>query len=505
MTATAVRTLRTAIYARISEDRWDEQEGVEEQVAACEEYAASRGLEIVATFVDNNRSASKPDGKRPRYDELMKMVARGEIDVITTKYTARLYRVLRELIPLTDVLKRADVPVWAIKSGEVDLSTADGRLRANIMGSVSQHEVEVMGERVSAASERRAKKGRFNGGARRFGYEHCDTRAIYIHRGNDTEVIERPTGPLRLVRSEAAAIKWAYLHIQRGGSLESVVRMWRGPRHNLVGPTGAKFTASTVRDILVRPMNAGIVVFKGEILDAASDVPAIVDKATWHNVVAILSDPARRKGAGQPTLTLLAPVLRCQICIDHPERMKRSNSAKMTAKVRQRNNGVTEPIYGCRDGHVSRQRGMLDLAVQALFIEYVKTHAHKLRRPAAATEVMTTALAQADELRGRLAAYQAQAHEMEPADFRAATTTIRAKLAQLTERIVTSSGSPATTAWIAADNMEADWAGMNVKDRQSVLKENIDHIALAPGRKGVRGEVMAGVRIVGRDGTLIFG
>lgn len=501
MTAVATKTLRAIIYARISEDRFDEREGTTEQVESCEAYATERGLDVVAVLVDNNRSATRPDGKRPNYDRAMQMIQRGEADVIVVKYTSRLYRRLADLVTLTEVLKRADVPVWSVKSGEVDLSTADGRLRANIMGSVSQHETDVMGERVSAASLRRAKKGLFNGGQRRMGYRHRDVRIVYVHKGDTMTEIERPTGPLVLVRAEAAAVRWAYLHVQRGGSLESVVRMWR--RHGLVGPTGKQFVASTVRDVLLRPMNGGVVMYKGEILAATSDAPAIVEAKTWHSVVAILSNPARRSGPGQPDVTVLAPVLVCTVCRDHPERMKRGNSSKMTARSRKRDDSK-DLIYGCRDGHATRQRAPLDLAVQALILEWLKLHGHRFRAPASNYAGQAELLAKAEELRGRLGEYQAMAAEMNPTDFRNATATIRATLAEVDERIIASSGNPGVSALLAAVSMEETWAGMDVRDRHVVLREVIDHIAISPGRSGVRGATMEGVRIVAKDASVIY-
>ncbi len=81
---------------------------------------------------------------------------------------------------------------------------------------------------MKLAAVDRAKKGRFSGGTRRFGYAHTDTRTARTMDdfGKVTEEL-RPSGPLVLVLEEADAIAWGYRRIASGGSLREVTREWR--------------------------------------------------------------------------------------------------------------------------------------------------------------------------------------------------------------------------------------------------------------------------------------
>lgn len=487
---------RAAIYSRISEDRDGEAEGVDRQREACEKLAANRGLDIVAYYEDNDRSAMS--GKRPAYESLVAAIRAGQIDVILCVRTDRLYRRLAELIGLTEVLKTANVPVFTAKSGDVDLSTADGRMRANIMGSVSQHSSEIQGERVADAAEQRAKRGRYNGGQRRFGYRQASSTIRRVRDRATGEYTDKevPAGPLVLVPEEAEAIAWGYELIARGGSLEAICREWRS--RGLTGPQGATFTGTAVRGVLLRPINGGIATHKGEELDGVTpEAPAIVTADVFRTVRAILLDPARRNGSGRPALTLLAPVLRCAVCKGRMSGAQRARAA----------NGTVDMVYQCvtrasvygSGGHVSRLRRKLDPAIEELVLAYVMNRAEELRRPAGTLSgAVADAAAESEKLRSRLAAFQAQAADMDPADYSAATKAIRAKLAEVEKRVVAAVGTPATSALVRAEDIQRHWSGMSTDERRAVIVENVDRIEVGRGVSGVKDRTMEGVEVFWR-------
>ena len=60
-----------------------------------------------------------------------------------------------------------------------------------------------------------------------------------------------------------------------------------------------------VRAILLRPANAGLSTYKGQIV-GTGDWPAITDPDTYAAVKALLTDPSRKRGPGKPQTTLLA-------------------------------------------------------------------------------------------------------------------------------------------------------------------------------------------------------
>jgi DNA invertase Pin-like site-specific DNA recombinase len=191
---------RATIYTRISDARGDDTAGVDRQREDCLALCAERGWDVVAVHEDNNVSAMKRK-VRPAYTAMLEDVREGRCEVVVCWATDRLYRQPRDLEGLVEAL--GSVQVATVKSGKVDLSTADGRMVARLLGNVSAHESEKRGERVARAAAQRAKNGGYGGGRRRMGYTDTATE---------------------LVPDEAEGIRWAYGIIAAGGSLESVVR-----------------------------------------------------------------------------------------------------------------------------------------------------------------------------------------------------------------------------------------------------------------------------------------
>src|SRR6266511_5647611 len=63
--------------------------------------------------------------------------------------------------------------------------------------------------------------------------------------------------------------------------------------------TGAPWTAETLRDILLRPRNAGFMIHKSQILDGvAAPWEPIVSPEVYAAVHDLLTDPSRRSGPG---------------------------------------------------------------------------------------------------------------------------------------------------------------------------------------------------------------
>jgi DNA invertase Pin-like site-specific DNA recombinase len=484
---------RAAIYVRISQDRDDGAEGVDDQKWICRAYCDHHGYDVVAVYEDNDISAT--DGSvRPRFDAMLAAVARGEIDVIVVKQIWRLYRLLEDLeTKLTPVLRRAKVEIRTVRSGDVDLVTADGRLRARLMGAVGQHDTELKSENVADAAARRARSGRFHGGGRRFGYEQREvrTKRVYPRGSAEPVTVTRSTGPLVLVPAEADAIRWAYHHLLSGGLLYGVYVEW--DRRGLVGVKGGKMDPSTIRTILLNPMNGGRRYHKGEDL-APSEGPAIVDTDIWLGAVAILRDPTRKPGPGRPLGHLLSSIVYCAVC------KKKMAASATTRKV---------PLYKCaarktvdRPGnHTSRQRRLLDDAVESALLTYLRNNVDALRRPVSSrVDALAGVHQEAEIQRARLAAYQEQADTMDVADYAAATRKIRNRLAELEKQIVATVGRPATATLIGKDDVMAAWKALSTDDKRVVLKENIDRVDVSPLRRGSRNhDPMTGVDIAWRE------
>src|SRR5262245_35385084 len=85
---------RAAIYARVS----SEQQTTDNQLVELRQVAVRAGWEIVAELVDHAVSGAKGRDKRPKFDRLLKGVARRESDIIAAWSVDRLGRSLQQLV-----------------------------------------------------------------------------------------------------------------------------------------------------------------------------------------------------------------------------------------------------------------------------------------------------------------------------------------------------------------------------------------------------------------------
>lgn len=335
---------RAAIYCRISQDREGKRLGVEDQRKRCRELARRAGYHVVSEYDDNDTSASTKSRKpRPGFAAMLNDGRARRFDVVVAYSNSRLTRRLRELLDLIDYHRETGVRFETVVSGNDDLSTADGRMVAQIKGSVDQAESERIGERVRNAAERRAVSGSNHGGRRAFGYagrEHKERDGL------------RPG--IDILPSEAAEIRKAADALLAGDSLRSIVKDLNA--RGVVTVTGCPWTPAAFRDIMLRPRNAGLVVYQGQVVpDARGEWEAVYDADTHERVVRLLTDPHRRTSPGNAVKWLGSGLYVCGVC-GSPLRCTRAggNRAPSYRCARQETGGPS---------HVQRDAAQLDLAV----------------------------------------------------------------------------------------------------------------------------------------------
>lgn len=288
--------LRAAIYCRISRDRSGEGSNVEIQERRCRDLAERLGYVVAAVYVDNDISAYS--GKaRPGYRAMLDAVRRGEVSAIVSWHTDRLHRRLTDLEELVTLAEATAVQIRTVTAGEVDLSTASGRMNARILASVAQKEVEQTRERIQSKRAAMAEEGRYRGGKRPYGYEK-DGRTV---RTKEAEVVRRVTRDLLAGRSLRSLAN----ELNAAGARTS---------------SGAQWTSLSLRDVIVRPRNAGLIhrgratVPDVKIVGDALWEP-LVDRDTWHAVHALLTDPTRRpKNHTSDSQWLGSGIYRCGRC-----------------------------------------------------------------------------------------------------------------------------------------------------------------------------------------------
>ena len=89
----------------------------------------------------------------------------GRVSAVVVWRVDRIGRTAKGLTALFEELRERKVNLVSLKDG-LDLSTAAGRLMANVLASVAQFETEVRGERVAAGQARARAAGKRWGGSK---------------------------------------------------------------------------------------------------------------------------------------------------------------------------------------------------------------------------------------------------------------------------------------------------------------------------------------------------
>lgn len=460
--------LRAAIYVRISSDPAGERAGVQRQRKDCERLVAERGWRLVETFEDNDVSAYNGQ-VRPAFERLLAAVQAGEVDVVVAWASDRLYRTMRDLTRITDRLA-AKATIAVVTEGEVDLASAGGIFKAQVMGSAGEFESRRKAERlVSRAKQRARQEHRTTCSRRPFGWTWADP---------DPADPSRPRKGSRAglvpLEAEAAAVRELYRMAAEGASIRACKR-W-AIAQGLVGTNGVPLGAETVRGILTNPRNAGLASYKGEITGRAAGGQKLVEVEVWEQVRARLSDPARRTSPGRPAGTLLSGIAVCGKC-----------GGPMNASNKHDRAGA-QPVYLCgRNHHLTRRRALLDKPIVELAAAYLERNRAQLRR-VAAPGADRAAVKAADEVaalreRAEVLAALVAGGDLDPADYAAAAREVRARLADAERRAAVTAGLPAVSRLLAEGDASQAFRTLvttDIEAARAVLREIIERVIVQP-------------------------
>ncbi len=290
-----------AVYLRISDDRTGQQLGVTRQREDCEKLCADKGWTPVE-YKDNDMSAASGK-KRPAYERMLSDIRDGRIGAVVAWDLDRLHRRPIELEAFMALADEKQIKLATV-SGDVDLSTAQGRLIARLKGSVAAHESEHKLARQLRAARQKAEQGRPQW-TYAFGYIG-DTHAP------DPKIGRLMTKVLRLLLS-GGSLNDACKILNDAGAYRQWVRRPVDP------VTGERKTVVEYREwapaplglLLRKPYLAGLREHNGEIVGRGTWAP-LVDEDLWRSLQDLLQQrnvkrrPVRRH--------LLSGVLRCGNC-----------------------------------------------------------------------------------------------------------------------------------------------------------------------------------------------
>ena len=411
---------------------------------------------MLAEFVDDDVSAYSGT-KRPQYRAMLEAIGDGDVDAVLVWHMDRLHRRPIELEEFVAVCAASGVKDVVTLHGEFDLGTGDGLLVARLIGVVAANESDAKSRRTKRKQLELAQAGKpSGGGVRSFGFQ--DDRVT-------------------LDESEAAVIRDLATRFLAGEPLTTLTNWLQDNGVRTV--MGKEWRTTTVRNLLKSPRIAGLREYQGQVIGKAV-WPAIITEEEHTQIVAILTDPARRTNRTARRY-LLSGLCRCSKC-----------GAKMvTGQSRGRRR------YMCRSGADFGGCGgiMISATVEDLVADAVL---YRLDTPALAAAI--DGRNRADEtgaaLSESIAADAAKLEELaqmwadgdlSSAEWRKARQTIDARLTANRRRQVQRAGSTVIAGHVGnASALRAQWPDLPLGRQAGIVRALIDHISIQPGTTGAR-------------------
>lgn len=366
------------LYARLSLDAQKTGSAVQRQLEDARKLAEMRGFNVVAEHVDNDISAA---GKkvRPGFNAMIADLAEGRAEVVVAWAWDRLSRNRRDTLRLIEVGQEAHATVALVKGSDVDMSTAAGRLVADLFAGMSRAEIDTKSERQQRAGQQRAEKG-LPPARRAFGY--------------------RQDGAIDLV--EGPVVADLYAKLLGGATVSGLTRSLTASGHKSVA--GTDYSRSGVNKLLLNPRYAGLRVYRGEIVGEGVWEP-IVSLDTYEAAKAMLTDPARKRT--RPARRWLGSSLyRCWCGAPVFNSYVKANSRVYKCTASAHMSRKADPIDATVDGVVAKRLREQDLA-EVLRDDKSATAALGLRHDALGLRQRLDALA-TDYADGNLTARQVQ-------------------------------------------------------------------------------------------------
>ena len=330
--------LRVVDYGRVSTDKEDQINSLENQVKFFNDYIEGiSNWTHVASYVDEGISGTQVNNR----EQFLKMIddaKNDKIDLVLTKEVSRFARNTIDSIHFTELLLSYGVIVFFI-SDNINTIYKDSEFRLTLMASMAQDEVRKLSERVKFGIKRSIKDGKL-GGSSLYGYKKKDCKLII----NDDEA-----AIVRLIFS---------LYSEGEYGLRKICDILKSK--NILTRRGKYFSDSTLKKMIKNPRYKGfftanlseVVDYKthkrkinkeeDKIIYKDKSIPKIVDEDTWNKANKILKE---RNSKWNKNIINKSTFLEKKsytskiICLEHNKSFIRSASSK------RKNN----PVWQCNE------------------------------------------------------------------------------------------------------------------------------------------------------------
>jgi site-specific DNA recombinase len=278
MSTRPVKSLRSAIYTRVSTDAGLDQDfnSLDAQYEGASAYIRSQahaGWALLRKRYDDG-GFSGGSTARPALQDLLADVRLRKIDIIVVYKVDRLTRSLADFAKLVELFDAHGVSFVSVTQ-QFNTTTSMGRLTLNVLLSFAQFEREVTSERIRDKIAASKRKGLWVGGVVPLGYQAKDRK-------------------IAVVENEAKTVRHIFRRYLELGSLNRLLADLRSSgvitkaRPLTTGKTigGIPFTRGPLAHLLRNRFYIGEIHYKGETLPG--EQPPILDRTLFDAVQARL-------------------------------------------------------------------------------------------------------------------------------------------------------------------------------------------------------------------------
>ncbi len=317
----AAKSVRCAIYTRVSTDQGLEQDfnSLDAQRDAAEAYIRSQAHAawtlIRSQYNDGGYSGGSTD--RPALQRLLTDVRARKVDVIVVYKVDRLTRSLADFAKLVELFDSHGVSFVSVTQ-QFNTTTSMGRLTLNVLLSFAQFEREVTSERIRDKIAASKRKGLWVGGMVPLGYKVKNRKVVVIK--SEAEIV-------RVIFRRYLELGSLNLLMQDLRQRKIFTKVRRLSSGRAVG--GNPLTRGPLAHLLRNRFYIGEIAFKGEILPG--EQPAILDRKLFESVQRKLDEQRKNHST---TRTNSESLLMGRIFDDRGNRMTPSSAHKKGKRYR---------------------------------------------------------------------------------------------------------------------------------------------------------------------------
>jgi site-specific DNA recombinase len=211
--------------------------------------------------------------QRPALQRLIADIEAHRVDVAVVYKIDRLSRSLMDFAKLVEIFDRNSVTFVSVTQA-FNTTTSMGRLTLNVLLSFAQFEREVIGERIRDKFAASRKKGMWMGGWAPLGYDIRDRKLV-------------------INTAEAASVGTIFQRFARMGSMTKLIPILA--KEGIRAKSGKPIDKGYLYRVINNRVYIGEAVHKG--IAYPGEHEAIIDRALWDRVHAILRESPRKRAA----------------------------------------------------------------------------------------------------------------------------------------------------------------------------------------------------------------